>query len=49
MVSRPDEPGRSGLGPEESDTPPDDLPDLPDVPDGGDLPDDGGLLDPDDE
>jgi hypothetical protein len=47
MASRPDQPNRGGLGPEESDTPPDDLPDLPNVPDDGDLPHDGGLLEPD--
>lgn len=51
MVSRPDAPGHGGLGPEESDTPPGDLPDLPDVPDGRELPDedDDGLLDRDDD
>jgi hypothetical protein len=49
VVSRPDEPVPGGLGPEESDTPPGDLPDLPDVPGGEDLPDEDGLLAPDDE
>jgi hypothetical protein len=43
MASRPDEPGRTGIGPEESDTPPDDLPDIPNIPG------DGGVLDPDDD
>jgi hypothetical protein len=37
MTPTPQEPGRTGLGPEQSDTPPDDLPDLPDVPDGDDV------------
>lgn len=49
MASRPDQPARQGLGPEETDTPPDDLPDLPDVPAGGDIPGDDGLLAPDDD
>ena len=37
MASRPDEPGCTGIGPEESDTPPDDLPNIPG---------DGDVLDP---
>jgi hypothetical protein len=42
VASRPDEPGRTSIGPQESDTPPDDLPDIPT------LPGDGGGFDPDD-
>jgi hypothetical protein len=49
MVSRPDEPGRSGLGPDQSDTPPDDLPELPRVPDDADVPYHDDLLDPEEE
>jgi hypothetical protein len=48
MVSRPDEPIPGGLGPDEGDIPSEDIPDLPDPLDTPDLPDDGGLLDPDD-
>ena len=53
MASRPDEPGRTGFGPEQSDTPPDDLPDIPNLPgEGGGIDGDGGDLrpgEPDDE
>ena len=49
MASRPDRPARQGLGPEETDTPPDDLPDLPDVPAEGDTPDDDGPHTPDED
>jgi hypothetical protein len=48
MALRPDEPGRTGLGPDQSDTPPDDLPDLRDVPDGRELPEDEGRTGTDD-
>jgi hypothetical protein len=48
MVSRPDDPIPGGLGPDEGDIPPEDVPDIPDPLPGPDLPDRGGLLDPDD-
>jgi hypothetical protein len=49
MVSRPDEPIPRGLGPDEGDIPPEDIPDMPDTLELPDVPDDGELFDPDDE
>jgi hypothetical protein len=49
MVSRPDEPIPGDIGPDEGDIPSEDIPDVPDPLELPGLPDDGGLLDPDEE
>jgi hypothetical protein len=49
MDSRPDEPIPVGLGPDEDEIPPEDLPDMPDPLELPDVPDDGELVDPYDE
>ncbi len=49
MVSRPDEPIPGGLGPDEGDVPPQDIPDIPEPLKSPDLPERGDPSDPDDE